>query len=168
MLLLPDGRSRLTRSCTAVIADQASSEIFLPPGIWQHTALGYGCCCCCCSLQSQEADDSPHPLELLAAPSQTQWGRPIALQIYAGRLSGGRTTDRDISARRMICGPQAAHYQALRARAPRVRRLRTASNGWNCCCNCCCHGQGCADIDRRSCCRLKSAAAAITRMKAPG
>ena len=52
-------------------------------------------------------------------------------------------------------GPQAAHYQALRAQALKVRRLRTALGGWNCCCNCCCHGQGCADIDRRSCCRLK-------------
>ena len=38
-------------------------------------------------------------------------------------------------------GQLAAHYPALRAQAPRVRRLRTASDGWNCCCNCCSHGE---------------------------
>ena len=70
-----------------------------------------------CSHGSQGADDSPHQLEILAArsptnqgsadnPSQEEW--PIALQIVAGSLSGGRTTDRDISARRMVWCQQRA------------------------------------------------------------
>ena len=100
-----------------------------------------------CSHGSQGADDSPHQLEILAARSLTNqggadkpsWERaPSPIEMadrapdsrWAGSLSGGRTTDRDISARRMVWCQQRVgsprHLQACaggQASENRPRRL---------------------------------------------
>ena len=88
----------------------------------KHTALGYGCCCCYCSLQSRVTRSGrfPPPIGNLGRalthqsrggadkPSCERAHSPIGMadrapdNRWAGSLSGGRTTDRDISARRMV------------------------------------------------------------------
>ena len=125
----------------------------------KHTALGYGCCCCYCSLQSRVTRSGrfPPPIGNLGralthqsgerrqakprgmanrAPDsrgQSLWWanhrqRHIGPTNDLGPTGGGRTTKH--------CRP-----------ALEVRRLRTAPDGWNCCCNCCCHGEMRCGVD---------------------
>ena len=111
-----------------------------------------------CSHGSQGADDSPHQLEILAArsltnqgsadkPSQEEW--PIALQIVAGRavsLVGEPPTETYRPDEWSGANREWAHRDICKP-ALGVRRLRTAPDGWNCCCNCCCHGEMRCGVD---------------------
>ena len=134
----------------------------------KRTALGYGCCCCYCSLQSRVTRSGrfPPPIGNLgralthqsggaptsqvgsALPHQLKW--PIALQIVAGRavsLVGEPPTETYRPDEWSGANRGRAHRANLCRPALEVRRLRTAPDGWNCCCNCCCHGEMRCGVD---------------------
>ena len=83
-----------------------------------------------------------------ALPHQLKW--PIALQIVAGRavsLVGEPPTETYRPDEWSGANRGRAHRANLCRPALEVRRLRTAPDGWNCCCNCCCHGEMRCGVD---------------------